>query len=438
MIDITLLNRAKKLYFVGIGGIGVSAIASMTLAEGKQIFGSDFTDSELIQNLRTKGAKISIGQDINDIPKDTDFIIYSTAIKVADPDFYDKLKTLPIPSISYAEALSIISQGKFTIAISGTHGKTTTTGMIAKILMDAGFDPSVIIGSIFKETNSNFVIGKSGYLVVEVDEYQRKFLTIFPKILVVNNIDEDHLDYFKDLADIQGAFAEFTARVPTDGVVITDFSHKNIGPIVRATKAIMIDYNSVPIDDLNMKFPGEHNRSNARAALAVACALGIDLKKAIESLNEFTGTWRRFEYLGKTKNGALVYDDYAHNPQKLQAVLSGAREFFPKERLIAVFQPHLYSRTKTLLKELSKSFVDADLIVLAPIFPAREAPDLTISSDILADELRAKHPGKVIKSLKTFEELSTFLNQEGRKGDVILTIGAGDIYKVAEKIVARH
>lgn len=444
------IKGSKRVHFIGIGGIGVSAIARMMLAEGKKISGSDFTDSELIEVLRKLGAQITIGQEISSIPKDNDLIVYSTAIEVADKDFYKKLKKLKIPSISYAEALSEISKDKFTIAISGTHGKTTTTGMIAKILMDAGLDPSVIIGSILKETNSNFVSGKSkpvrmangdilpgGYLVVEVDEYQRKFLSVFPQILVINNIDADHLDYFKDLSDIQGAFSEFAGRVPKDGFIVTDFENENIAPVARAARAIMIDYNSIPIEGLKLKFPGEHNRQNARAALAVASALGIDLKKAISSLNEFSGTWRRFEYLGKTKKGALVYDDYAHNPQKVRALLAGAREFYPKEKIIAVFQPHLYSRTKTLLPDFVESFDDADVIILAPIFPAREAPDSTISSEILADLIRKNYPNKNIKHIGTFEKIEDFLNKEGKRDDVILTIGAGDIYKVAEAIVKR-
>lgn len=415
----------------------MSAIARLLLAEGKAVSGSDITDSELINELRKLGAKVKISseQKIGDIPKNTDLIIYTTAIEVAAPVFYKQLKTLAISSISYAEALSLISADKFTIAISGTHGKTTTTGMVAKILMDAGLDPTVIIGSIFKETNSNFVPGKSQYLVVEVDEYQRKFLTIFPKILVVNNIDEDHLDYFKDLADIQGAFAEFAARVPKDGVVVTDFGHPNIGPVARAVSTTMIDYNSVPINNLRLKFPGEHNRQNARAALAVAGILGINLKKASQSLNNFSGTWRRFEHKGKTKKGALVYDDYAHNPQKIQAALAGARELFPKKRLIAVFQPHLYSRTRTLLKPLSNSFVDADVIILAPIFPAREAPDPKISSEILLRAIRKNHKDKILRHIAMFDDITDFLDEESDDGDVILTIGAGDIYKIAENLV---
>lgn len=427
----------KKIHFIGIGGIGVSAIARMMLAEGKRVSGSDFTDSEIVAGLRKAGAKIKIvtEQKAEDIPKDADLIIYSTAIEVADPKFFKELKSLKIPAISYAEALNEISKDKFTIAISGTHGKTTTTGMIAKILMDAGFRPSVIIGSLLKEVDSNFVFGESEYLVIEVDEYQRKFLSVSPKILVINNIDEDHLDYFKDLADIQSAFAEFAGRVPEDGVIITDFSHKNIGPVADVAGAMMIDFNSLPIDRLKLKFPGEHNRQNARAALAVASALGIRLDKAINSLNQFSGTWRRFEYLGKTKTGALVYDDYAHNPQKIRAVLSGAREFFPKKRIIAVFQPHLYSRTKTLLNEFAKSFDNADVIILVPIFPAREKHDPTISSKILTEEIKKNYKDKKVESMTSSAEIEKFLNDECKEGDVILTIGAGDVYKIAEAIL---
>lgn len=446
-------ETSEKIHFIGIGGIGVSAIARMMIEDGKMVSGSDFTDSEIVEGLRKLGAKINIGQDLNDIPKDTDLIIYSTAIEVADKKFFNELKLLSIPSISYAEALGVISKDKFTIAISGTHGKTTTTGMIAKILIDADLDPTVIIGSLMnvegekgQTSNSkrglifrgtNFVAGKSKYLVLEADEYQRKFLSIFPQILVINNIDIDHLDYFKDLADIQGAFSEFASRIPKSGFIVTDFNSENITPALSVVRATVIDYNSISIDGLKLKFPGEHNRQNARSALAVASALGIDLSKATDSLNKFSGIWRRFEYLGKTQKGASVYDDYAHNPQKVRALLAGAREIYPKERIIVVFQPHLYSRTKTLLQEFVKSFDEADIIILAPIFPARETPDPSISSEVLADLIKKNYSSKQVKHMSTFEEIADFLNKEGKGGDVILIIGAGDVYKIAKAIVFR-
>ncbi|MBU6390428.1 UDP-N-acetylmuramate--L-alanine ligase [Patescibacteria group bacterium] len=425
------LSEIKQAHFFGVGGIGLSAIARMFIAEGKRVSGSDVAGSALIDDLRKLGVAFTAGQDVSDIPTGTDLVVYSTAIEVADPAFHKKLRTSAIPAISYAEALSLVSKDKFTIAVSGTHGKTTTTAMTAKILMDAGMDPTVIIGSLLKETNSNFVAGKSRYLVVEVDEYQRKFLEVTPRILVITNIDEDHLDYFRDIGDIQEAFAALVARVPEDGAIVTNLSLQNVTPVLSAARASVLDYGSLLLKDLRLKFPGEHNRQNARAALTVAAFLGVPQEQALHSLSEFSGTWRRFEYLGKTKNGALVYDDYAHNPQKIRALLQGARELFPKKRIIAVFQPHLYSRTKTLLKELAGSFAAADQIVLVPIFPAREAPDQTISSEILAAKIKENYPGKSVQYVTPLNILADFLNLVSKKGDIIITIGAGDIYKVA-------
>ena len=428
------LSEIKQAHFFGVGGIGLSAIARMFLAEGKRVSGSDVAGSALIDDLRKLGAAFTAGQDVSDIPTGTDLVVYSTAIEVADPAFHKKLRTSSIPAISYAEALSLVSKDKFTIAVSGTHGKTTTTAMTAKILMDAGMDPTVIIGSLLKETNSNFVAGKSRYLVVEVDEYQRKFLEVTPRILVITNIDEDHLDYFRDIGDIQEAFAALVARVPEDGAIVTNLSLQNVTPVLSAARASVLDYGSLLLKDLRLKFPGEHNRQNARAALTVAAFLGVPQEQALHSLSEFSGTWRRFEYLGKTKNGALVYDDYAHNPQKVAALLSGAREMFPKNRIVAVFQPHLYSRTKTLFDDFASSFNDADEIMLLPIFAARERFDGSINSEQLAEAIQKGYQNKKVKTFKSFEEIAASL-KEASKDTVIFTIGAGDIYKLAGPLI---
>jgi UDP-N-acetylmuramate--alanine ligase len=440
-------SKIKTVHFFGIGGIGLSAIARMFLLEGpsislgvnKKVSGSDVSDSEIISGLKELGAKISIGQSIADVPEGTDLIIYSGAITVADPRLFEEIKKLKIPSISYAEALGLISKDKKTIAVSGTHGKTTTTAMIAKILIDAGLEPSVIIGSLIKDPLSgkavNFIKGEGKYLVVEADEYQRSFLNLQSHILVITNIDSDHLDYYKDLADIQSAFAELAAKVPRSGVVVTNFSNANISSVIETARASVLDYHSADISGLNLKFPGEHNRENARAALTVSDFLGVPRTKAIKSLNEFEGAWRRFEYLGKTKNGVSVYDDYAHNPQKVRAVLSGAREMFPKKRIVAVFQPHLYSRTKSLFEEFSNSFNDADEVIFLPIFPAREKFDPSISSEMLSSEVAKKFPGKTVRHMAKFEEAAEYLKKISNKEAVIMTIGAGDVYKIGQAII---
>lgn len=413
----------------------MSAIARMFLHEGKKVSGSDRAASEITEALQKEGAKISIGeQRVGEIPKGTELIIYSAALPVAEADFLAKIKKLPIPSLSYSEALGEISKGKRTIAVSGTHGKTTVTAMIATILIDAGLSPSAIIGSVLLREKSNFVAGKSDWLVVEADEYRRSFLSLSPAILVMTNIDRDHLDYFKDMQDIQSAYAELAAKIQKQGAIVTDFSDDNIGPAVKVARAPLLDYASVAADGLKLKFPGAHNISNAKAALAVADFLDIPREVALQSLNNFQGTWRRFEHLGETASGALVYDDYAHNPQKIQALLAGVREKFPKKRVIAIFQPHLYSRTKTLLKEFAVSFHDADVVILAPIFPAREAPDPTISHEILAERIR-QETGREVTTLSSFSDIAIYVQKIAKKGYIILTLGAGDIYKVGDILV---
>jgi UDP-N-acetylmuramate--alanine ligase len=403
------------------------------------VSGSDISDSDIIKELRELGAEIIIGQKISEIPKDADLIVYSAAIPVAEPELFKEIKKLKIKSISYAEALGEISRGKKTIAVSGTHGKTTTTAMLANILIDAGLNPTVIVGSLMKDKKTgkqtNFIFGDSNLFVVEADEYQRSFLNLAPVVLVITNIDADHLDYYRDISDIQSAFSELVKKVPKEGAVVTNFSNTNVVPVIKSARALALDYNSADARGLNLRFPGEHNRENARAALTAAAFLGVKQKVAIKSLNDFEGTWRRFEYKGETARGALVYDDYAHNPQKVRAVLSGAREKFPDKKIIAVFQPHLFSRTKTLFNEFAESFSDANEIVLLPIFPAREKFDPTISSEMLAEKIAYISSDKRVNYFGSFEKTKNYLKDSVSKDSVIFTIGAGDVYKIASAIV---
>ena len=433
-------SKIKTVHFVGIGGIGMSAIARMFLLGQVRVTGSDIADSEILSELRELGAEITIGQSLEQIPKDSELIIYTAAIAVAEPALFAEVKKLPIPSLSYAEALGLMSEGKKTIAVSGTHGKTTTTAMIAKILIDAGLQPTVLIGSLIEDPKTgkpvNFIKGSGDYFVVEADEYQRSFLTLSPYVLVVTNIDVDHLDYYRDLSDIQGAFAELAGKVSANGAVVTGFSKENVKPVIDAARVPVLDYDSADIEGLAMAFPGEHNRENARVAITVSGFLGVPIEKAVASLNSFKGAWRRFEYKGKMANGALVYDDYAHNPQKVRAVLAGAREMFPGKKIIAVFQPHLYSRTKTLLAEFAKSFGDADEVVFLPIFPAREKFDPTISAEILLKKVREISPKKNLHYIAGFEEVVAYLNKSTGKTSVIFTVGAGDVYKLVPKLLS--
>lgn len=420
-------SKIKTVHFIGIGGIGTSAIARMFLLESpstplgvkKKVSGSDMAESEVTEALRGLGAVISIGESEDNIPSDCDLVIYTIAISREHPELLEAKKR-GIPVLTYPEVLGVISKDKYTIAIVGTHGKTTTTAMVAKILMDAGFDPTVIVGSLLLQGPSlktNFIAGKGEYLVVEGCEYRRSFLNLHPKILVITNIDADHLDYYKDLDDIKSAFAELSDKLPSDGVLINDFDKLRLP------------------EGFTLKIPGLHNISNAKAALAVARALKISEVKALKSLSEFSGTWRRFEYRGKTAEGAIVYDDYGHHPREIEATLQGARELFPSQKIVVVFQPHLYSRTKDHLADFGACFARADAVILLPIYPAREVDPGDINSEMVVTEI--KKNGQSAYSVKTFSEAAQKSSELAGARGVIITMGAGETNKVADILTSK-
>jgi UDP-N-acetylmuramate--alanine ligase len=522
---LNILQQAKNIHFIGIGGIGISAIARMLIAQGKQVSGSDSSESEITKSLEKMGAKIFIGQKKENIPVGIDLFIYTVAVKEDNPEFIEA-KSRGVKMMTYAQTLTEISKSKYTIAVAGTHGKTTTTAMIAKILIDAGLDPTVIIGSLIRnpvsressssfngvpnysedvplgqdqDERTNYISGKSKYLVVEACEYERSFLNILPKVAVINNIDADHLDYYGDLDGVISGFREFAQKVSSDGFVVCDPTDEKVAKALAGVEGKIIDRKDYYSSSIKLIVPGEHNRLNAATAIAVAKLLGVETAKALKSLETFSGAWRRFEYKGKTKNGALLYDDYAHNPQKVRAALQGARELFPDKRIVVVFQPHLFSRTKLLLSEFATAFNDADEIILAPIFPAREVFDSTISSEILAEEIK-KHnrpvhqnypslhdqytfhslitkrsrsfiwvppqistltkAGKgnssfgtsafsslvkeesrvregevVVLSFKNFSDIESYLKTSLKEGDLLITMGAGEQYKIGEVLL---
>ena len=502
------LKKAEKIYFIGIGGIGMSAVARMFLIEHKEVFGSDLSSSEVTNELEKLGAKIRIGEPSekrqndgflgNGLPAGIDLVVYTVAIPENHPELVDA-RNKKIATISYPETLGLISKDKFTIAVAGTHGKTTTTGMIAQILIEAGLDPTVIIGSFLVNQKrndekrddeqdeqeggrqstgqkSNFIAGKSKYLVVEACEYKRSFLNLKPDVAVITNIDDDHLDYYKNLAGVQTGFRDFVGQVKSGGTIVTDVDNEKIRPVLKGldnpksqknannignnldkniTKIQnVIDYNSIGSgsnsndgEKITLKIPGRHNIQNAKAALAVALALGVPEEKAIKSLGNFSGTWRRFEEKGKMANGALVYDDYAHHPSEIAATLQAAREKFPKEKIIVAFQPHLYSRTKEHFDEFGPALALADEIIILQIYAAREPIDASLSSEILTEEIKkelslaqnlqsAQNPqlkGKTqkVSFSKDFESAGEYLKKHLKPGDVLFTMGAGDIAKLA-------
>lgn len=428
------LNKIKKIHFVGIGGIGISALAQLAHHEGKIVFGTnDNLSPQTLDRVRALGIRVFIGANIKNIDTDTDLIIYSTAWDDMEHDFMAGVRATNIPVLTYFEGLGLFSKNKITIAVSGTHGKTTTTGMLAKVMIDGVQDPTVIVGSVLTEQHGNFVAGKSNYFVVEACEYRRSFLNLHPHIAIITNIDNDHLDYYKDIDDIISAFHEFAMKVPKDGFVVANLSDPNTVKALRGIKAKIINFSQLgdPVAKLGIKVPGEHNRKNAAAVLAVARILGLDEDKTKKALESFSGTWRRFEYKGKTASGTIVYDDYGHHPTEVKATLAGAREKFPNKKIVVVFQPHLYSRTKLLLDDFSRAFTEADEVILAPIYAARELFDPSVTSEMLAEKI-----GNKAKVMKDFSEIEKYLDKKLNESNLLLSMGAGDIYKVVDKITS--
>lgn len=421
----------------------MSALARMFLGEGKQVSGSDRAPSLVTEGLEKLGAKIFYEQEAENIAADVDLIVYTIAIP-ADNSELLAARAKGIDCLTYPQALGLISAEKYTIAVAGTHGKTTTTAMIAEMMIAASLSPTVVVGSLLKQKNTessfpggtNFIAGDSKYLVVEACEYQRSFLNLSPRIAVITNIDNDHLDYYKDFADIQSAFAEFISKVPDDGFVVCDKKDLRLELVLGQTKATVVDYKNFleRISSSGLTVPGHHNLLNASAALAVGEILQIAEKTSLEALLGFSGVWRRFEPKGEMETGALVYDDYAHHPTEIEAALAGAREFMSNRqmtgKLFAVFQPHLYSRTKILKEDFATKLALADEIIMAPIYAAREPADQTISSEILAEAIARKNPN--VRVLRDFAEIAEALRTDTEEGDLIMTIGAGDIYKVGE------
>lgn len=406
-------KKIKKIFFIGIGGIGISALAKMAISRGIEVLGiNDEESPKTLDPLRDAGAIIFYQNELKELP-DADMYVYSDAWIYRGPELIADAKLRGVPVLSYFEALGVFAREYKVIAIAGTHGKTTTTAMVAEVLLAAGLDPTVVVGSFVKKFGSNFREGKSEYLVVEADEYNRHFLNFRPFIAVVTNIEADHLDCYRDLADIQDAFDKFLSKSQNK---IQDYSKY---------------LDKVP----PLAVPGVHNRMNAAAALAVADMLHIDEKEAQDSLANFQGTWRRLEKKGETEGGTTVYDDYAHHPTEIRASIEALRELYPTgaKKITVLFQPHLFSRTKALFGDFSKSFKGADRVLLLPIYFAREAQDESISSALLSEAITEN--GEQALAFADFGEAESYVSGLNLgPNDVFVTMGAGEAYKVADQV----
>lgn len=431
------LRDYKHVHCIGIGGIGLSALARYCHAQGGIVTGSDGGTSRITEDLQKEGIQVYIGHNITHLSKETDLVIYSIAVTDNNPEL-KAAREHGITCMTYPEALGLLTEEYTTIAVCGTHGKTTTTAMVASMLKGCGVSPTVIVGSLINESGlnatgsnvaspdhsknglgTNFVQGDSEYLVVESCEYKRSFLNLKPTHILVTNIDEDHLDYYKDLNDIESAFQSFADMLPEDGYLITH-SDVSLTTIGKKRDADSIDANTIELSVL-----GEHNKRNAQLALALAQSLGLDEEKSRKGLQNFRGTWRRLEYKGEQK-GAIMYDDYGHHPKEIRATLQALREKYnaSKYKLIVVFQPHLYSRTKLLLDDFAQAFTDADTICVLPIYASREKDDGTISSHDLVEKMNNSI------YMDSFDEVKKYLDKNAHSGSVVLTIGAGDVYRL--------
>ncbi|HKM35566.1 MAG TPA: UDP-N-acetylmuramate--L-alanine ligase [Lachnospiraceae bacterium] len=451
-------KHPAHIYFVGIGGISMSGLAEILREEGFQVSGSDKQHSPLTQFLENKGVSIFYGQRKDNITPDIDCAVFTSAIHPDNPE-YIAVKEQNIPFLSRAELLGQIMKNYRTpIAISGTHGKTTTTSMISEILLSAKLDPTLSIGGILKSINGNIHVGKSEYFVAEACEYTNSFLSFFPRIGIILNIEEDHLDFFKDLADIRNSFHRFAELLPKDGALIINGDIENVTELTKdlCCKVITVGhtsssdyyytdvtYNNMgcpsftlhgPSDQtqrLSLNVPGEHNVYNAMTAFAVSDILEISRTIAANALLVFHGTDRRFEYKG-TIGGVTIIDDYAHHPTEITATLKAASNY-PHKTIWCVFQPHTYTRTITFMKEFAEALSLADKVVLADIYASRETDTLGISSRDLQKKVQSL--GKDCYYFPSFDEIESFLLQNCINGDLLITMGAGDVVKVGENLI---
>lgn len=423
-------DEVKKVYFLGIGGIGVSAIARMLRFQGKDVSGIDTSDSVVIEGLRKEGIKVKIGPNSSNVPEGTDLVVYTRALEVADAHILEEVRNSGVHVMSYPEVLNKVSSDKYTVAVSGMHGKTTTTAMCSHIWSDLGKSPTTIVGSVMKETGSNYLHGESEYFIVEADEYRRSFHHISPKILIITNIEEDHLDYYKDLEDIKDAFSVLVQKVPEDGYIICDKEDEIVASVIKGAVVNVVDYKKYITDITKLLIPGVFNKANAACAVAAAVCCGMDKEEACKSIATFPGTWRRFEYIGETEKGAKIYDDYAHHPTEIKSTLNMIKEEFSDKKVHIAFHPHLYSRTKLLFEGFTESFADPFFeVVLLPIYPAREEFDPSITSEMLAQEINKK--GGKAKVIDTFSEIEAYFTSILGPNDILVTMGAGESNKIA-------
>ena len=451
-------NNPIHVHFMGIGGISMSGLAQILINRGFTISGSDSKKSPLTIELEEMGAHIFYSQVAENISKDIDLLVYTAAISNDNPEL-NRAKEMGIPCMSRADLLGEIMENfASSICVCGTHGKTTTTSMVSHILLAAAKDPTITVGGILKAIDGNIRIGNSDYFVAEACEYTNSFLSFFPKYNIILNIEEDHMDFFKDLADIRNSFGKFADNTKEDGLILINEAIENNSEIINNSSAahktfgfsekadchpenLVYDslgagkfdvvYMGRNYGQVSLSVPGDHNVSNALSAAALGIELGIDFKDIQTGLSSFTGADRRFEKKGEL-NGITILDDYAHHPTEISATLSAAKKTNAK-RIVVAFQPHTYTRTKAFLDDFAKALSVADVVVLAEIYAAREKNTIGISSRDLKEKI--DELGTECHYFPTFEEIEKFLLEKCMNGDLLITMGAGNIVEIGENLL---
>lgn len=430
-------TKKETIHFIGIGGIGVSSLARFFLARGFSVSGSDIAASEITRDLQKEGARIVVGKHLaGNIPKGTKRVVYTAAVRPSNPEL-TAAKRRRIKTLTYAEAIGEISKHMKTITVSGSHGKSTTTALAALVLEEGQLDPTVIIGTKLNEFGGrNFRKGRGPWLVLEADEWNKSFLRYKPLIALVTNIDAEHLDTYKTVKGVEDTFRRFLKKVPKNGKIIANADDPRLARVASKFGARVIWYSlksrDADVIRKTLRIPGEHNISNALAALVLGRYMGIREPDMLRALSRFTGAWRRFEFKGML-HGAYVYTDYGHHPREIQATLQAARSRFPMRRIWCVYQPHQYQRLAYLWDDFITAFDEADRVTLLPVYDVagretRKAKE-AVSSARLALELRDH--GKRVSYVETMTQAENMLRVEARKGDVVLIMGAGDIYDLA-------
>ena len=450
-------KRVRRLHLVGIGGAGMSGIAEVLHENGCVVTGSDMGEGAVIDYLKHLGIRVDNKHEAKNVAE-ADLVVYSSAIPYDNPELVEA-RARRIPVIRRAEMLGELMRMKYTLAIAGTHGKTTTTSIVGEIWEEAGLDPTIIVGGVVKGKGSGAKVGKGDYLIAESDEFDRSFLSMMPSSAIVTNIDADHLDTYENIDEIKEAFVQFINKIPFYGQAILCIDDPNVQQIYSKVRKPVITYGfsrqaKYRIDNLRfekgfphfeifndkkslgecqLQIPGRHNVLNATAAVALAMEEGISADIARKAVAAFEGVQRRFELIGE-KNDVLVFDDYAHHPTEATATLQGFRDAFPDRRVIVAFQPHLFSRTRDQHEAFGSAFANCDVLLCTDIYPARERPIEGVTGALVSDSALA-FGHRNARFVGDQANLLPILKEELRPGDVVVLMGAGNIWKLGQKIL---